>query len=284
MKYALYNGSLVPHKQALIPIEKKEVLFSFGVYESLKVKRGVPLFIDEHLGRFFDSARIMELIHPFTASDIAGGIHELIRVNKIDDATIRIQMYGGEVPFYYAFSSALPRYPERYYSEGIDVISYEGERFLPRAKSNCLLLNFMAQREADRASALEALLVNREGKVLEGSRSNLFALKDRTLVTAEDEVLHGVTRKHIIQCCGQNNIDVEYEPLRMEDILQGVYDGICISSTSMGAVPVRRFDGKSLAPQETRRETLRQTIALFNRFLTMQENDEIEKGLRKDDS
>jgi branched-subunit amino acid aminotransferase/4-amino-4-deoxychorismate lyase len=277
MRYALCNGSLIPHGEALIPIEKKEVLFSFGVYESLKVREGVPLFLDEHLQRFFESARIMELSHPFDAEGISRGLYDLIEQNGVREATVRIQMYGGEDPFYYAFVSKLPRYPGWYYREGIETVSYRGERFLPRAKSNCLLLNYMAQRAAERAGAAEALLIDHDGNALEGSRSNLFALSEGKLLTPGENVLHGVTRSHIIESCRNLPLRIEYRPPKVRDIFEGRYDGIFISSTSMGAVPVRGLDGKQLSSDPARRRALLEITEALNWHLREMERMDIEK-------
>ncbi len=283
MRYVLCNGRLIANTEALIPIEKKEVLFSFGVYESLKVREGVLLFLEEHLQRFFESARIMELSHPFDGDQISRGLRALIEQNGVREATVRIQMYGGEDPFYYAFVSALPRYPGWYYRKGIETVSYRGERFLPKAKSNCLLLNYMAQRAADRANAVEALLIDHDGNALEGSRSNLFALDEGTLFTAGEQVLNGVTRSHIIEICKSLPLRLEYRPPKMRDILDGRYDGIFISSTSLGAVPVRGLDGKPVSADPARRRALLETTEALNWHLREMERIDIEKNLRARD-
>jgi len=275
MTYALYNGKLIPRNQALIPIEKKEVLFSYGVYESLKVKKGIPLFLEEHIERFMESARIMELDHPFQDEEIIRGIYRLIEGEEIEEATIRLQMYGGEKPFYYAFPSPLQKYSEGFYQKGIDVISYPGERFIPAAKSNCLLLNFIAQREAAKAGAVEALLLNHAGDLLEGSRSNIFALLDTTLVTPGEGVLQGVTRKHIIEYWIQSAGIVEYRPLSLDDVLNRQYTGLYISSTSMGMVPVVRCDGKEIARSDARQRII-QVARKINEALKRREREYVD--------
>lgn len=284
MKYALHNGILIPHTQALIPVEKKEVLFSFGVYESLKVRAGIPLFLEEHLERFFASARIMELEHNFPAEGIRRGLYDLIEQNGIDEASVRIQMYGGPDPFYYAFAADLPRYPEEYYREGVDTISYRGERILPMAKSNCLLLNYLAQREAGRVGALEALLLDREEGLLEGSRSNLFAVDGETIYTAGEGILHGVTRSHIIDYCSTGKLKMVYGTLRMQEVLGNRYEGIFISSTSMGAVPVRSLDGKRLDFDPSRWKQFINAVQALNCYLAERESQYMEKSLHDDNN
>jgi len=248
MKYVLHNGALISAEEAHLPISRREVLFSFGIYESLKVRGGVPLFVEEHLERLSESARILDLQHSYDQAHFIDAIQRLIEANRLDDATLRIQMFGGDEPFYYVVPFPLPRYPRWYYNEGVPTISYEGERVMPRAKSNCLLLNYIALREAQRRNAVEALLVNRNGDALEGTRSNLYAFQEGTLITPEEDVLYGVTRKHILEWFEGEGFSLKYAPLPLKALLNCEYEGVFISSTSMGAVPVRQIDTVEMPP------------------------------------
>src|SRR6056297_2496104 len=274
MKYVLHNGALISAEKARLPISRREVLFSFGIYESLKVRGGVPLFVEEHLERLSESARILDLQHSYDQAHFIDAIQRLIEANRLDDATLRIQMFGGDEPFYYVVPFPLPRYPRWYYNEGVPTISYEGERVMPRAKSNCLLLNYIALREAQRRDAVEALLVNRNGDALEGTRSNLYALQDGTLITPEEDVLYGVTRKHILEWFEREGYPLRYAPLPLKSLLKCEYDGVFISSTSMGAVPVRQIDGVEM-PELTPESRFAKFIVQVNRHLLEKEVEEI---------
>ena len=277
MKYVLHNGALIAAEEAHLPISRREVLFSFGIYESLKVRDGVPLFVDEHLERLSESARILDLQHSYDPDHFIEAIMRLVDANEMDAATLRIQMFGGDEPFYYVVPFPLPHYPDWYYEAGIPTISYEGERVMPRAKSNCLLLNYIALREAHRQDAVEALLVNRDGNALEGTRSNLYAYRGGTVFTPEEDVLYGVTRKHILEWCGQAGYSVEYMPLPLNAILSRSYEGLFISSTSMGAVPVHSVNGTEM-PSLQSQEPFAQLINKINAHLDHIEKEEIKKA------
>jgi len=276
MKYALHNGKLIPEDQALLPLRQREVLMSFGVYESLKVRGGKALFAEDHLERLYESTRILELDQPFDESHFLRGFNRLIEANHTEEATLRIELFGGDTPFYYAFCSPLPRYPAEYYSEGADAVSFPGERIFPEAKSNCLLLNYMARREASRKGSLEALLVDREGRVPEGARSNLFACRGGRIHTPGEGVLAGVTRKHILEGCREVGIEVVFEPLHLEQLLRGHFDGLFISSTSMGAIPLKRIDGIPVINSPEGRSRLISLTSRLNALLA----DREEKVLR----
>jgi len=277
MKYVLHNGALISAEEAHLPISRREVLFSFGIYESLKVRDGVTLFVEEHLERLSESARILDLQHSYDPHHFIEAITRLVEANELDEATLRIQMFGGDEPFYYVVPFPLPRYPNWYYEEGVPTISYEGERVMPRAKSNCLLLNYIALREAQRQDAVEALLVNREGNVLEGTRSNLYAYHRGAILTPEQDVLYGVTRKHILEWARQSGYNLEYTPLPRRSILKREYEGLFISSTSMGAVPVRQVDAVEM-PSLHSQAKFHKLITQINAHLNRMELDEIKKA------
>ena len=93
------------------------------------------------------------------------------------------------------------------------------------------------------SNALDAVLIDRDGFALEGSRSNLFAVKENTVITSEENVLYGVTRKRTLEIAEKLDLSVEFRKIALSDIKQCLFDEIFITSTSMGAIPVRFIDG-----------------------------------------
>ncbi len=250
MNYAVRNCELIPEEEATVPVTRREVFYGFAVYESLKVLEGVPLFVEEHLDRLFESARVLRLVHSFSRGAIADSFRSLAEANELGDASIRMLLIGGEEPELFAYTAELPTYSEKLYRSGAESITYRGERMFPRAKSSSLLLNYIAGREAAERGALEALLVDREGRALEGTRSNLFAVRDGELLTAGEDVLAGVTRKHILDSFAEAGGRIRYEKLSLQMLLAGRCEELFISSTSMGALPLRSIDGKDILPEK----------------------------------
>lgn len=246
MKYAIKNLELIDEKDAVIPVTQRELFSSFGVYESIKVLNGKVIHVYDHLDRLFESARILKLEHKFDIGSVIESLERLIAANGDKTASLKLQLIGGNHPSFFAFTTDLPVYPARYYTDGVKVISYKGERIFPHAKSNCLLLNYMAAREAVLSGALDAVLIDRSGFALEGSRSNLFAIKESTLITSEEDILYGVTRKHTIDIAGRLNLSVEFKKIALKDIKEHLFDEVFITSTSMGAIPVSIIDDISI--------------------------------------
>ncbi len=242
MKYALKNMELIPEADAVLPVTRREFFSSFAVYESLKVLKGRICHLNDHIERLFESAEILNMDHHFKKESVAESLPRLISANNDIEVSLKLQLIGGKVPILFAFTDNLPVYPSEYYQKGVRVISYKGERIFPSVKSNCLLLNYIAAREAREAGALDALLVNRSGYALEGSRSNLFALKNSVLITSGRDVLYGVTRKYTILEAEKLGMTVQYKKILLKDLKNCSFDEVFITSTSMGAIPVKFID------------------------------------------
>lgn len=166
-------------------------------------------------------------------------------MDSIEEATITITLVGGVESSYFITAANRLKYPHSFYESGINVITYYAERFLPRYKTNNLLVNYMGLKEASSKGAFEALLVNKENLVLEGTRSNLFAFKDKEVFTSDEKkVLAGVTRDKVIKSIEQLGYTLKLEAPSLEKIKGNYYDGLFISSTSMGAMPIGKVDEK----------------------------------------
>lgn len=246
MKYALKNLELIEERDAVIPITQRELFSSFGVYESIKVIDGNIEHVIDHITRLFESARILKLEHNFKIDDVAASLDILIEANGDRKVSLKLQLIGGKDPSLFAFTTDLPVYPPEFYTDGVKVISYNGERIFPHAKSNCLLLNYMAAREALSADALDAILIDRSGYALEGSRTNLFAVKGNVIITSENDVLYGVTRKRTLAVVRDLGFIIDFKKIPLLDIKQGSFDEVFLTSTSMGAIPVSTIDDISI--------------------------------------
>lgn len=242
-RHAVKNYVIIDEQQAVLPLTNREVFFNFSVYESLKVKAGRILFFEDHVTRLFDSARRLRIIHSFDGGLMRNALVELLRLDEVKDATVRIQLVGGEEPVLFMFLQTLPHYTPQQYAQGVATISYVGERIEPEVKSNCLLLNYLALRSAQDSGAFEALLVDRHKMVMEGTRSNVFAIRKDVLFTPGTGILEGVTRKHLLRAATELGMGICYSDLPLRDILDGGFDELFISSTSMGAMPVATVDG-----------------------------------------
>ncbi len=245
-RHAVRSGALIAAEDATVPVTDRAVQYGFSTYESIRVVGSHPVHLADHLLRLQNSCDGIGLVHPFSSDQIERWVEELIAADGIIDATMRIQLYGGEHPTLFILASAMLAYPEQYYRDGVGATTYRGERLIPSCKTGNLLLNYMALADANRRGDFEALLVDRHGHVLEGTRSNFFAFREGVLYTAADgEVLLGITREQVIRAAAKLGIPVCYEAVQVEDLFAGLYDELFISATSMAAMPLSRVDGMS---------------------------------------
>lgn len=260
-----HNGTLISSGEALLPVFSLEFSYGFGVYETIRVKDKAPYFLAQHLGRLMHSASLLELEHNWTTQIITTHTQQLIEALGESTYNLKILLIGAqtaqEVQLYIA--PLRPYYPNRkLYKDGATAITFEHERFMPGAKSLNMLPSYVAYREAKRTGAYDAILVNRRDELLEGTRTNLFALKDTQLITPPvDQVLAGVTRTHIIEVAKKNSYEVIEASIKKADI--ETFDSLCLSSTSTKLLPLRQIDDISLQISEPTHELVHH----FARFL-----------------
>ncbi len=245
MTKAIYNGEIINAEEAKISIADKGYFFDFAVYTSIKVVQGKIFFPEFHVIRLFESAKLIGIEHGYKEEDVVSWIHKLIKINKIKNALLRIVLIGDpdeeETKLFIFSVGGLTFYPDKFYKQGVKVITFYGERRVPKSKTKDLLMSFIALREAKKQNALESLLIDDKGNIREGTRSNFFAIKQQTIFTPpDDKVLHGITRKIIMEAA-KNNFMVKKIDIPLKDIKN--YDEIFISSTSMNIMPIKQIDG-----------------------------------------
>jgi branched-subunit amino acid aminotransferase/4-amino-4-deoxychorismate lyase len=242
------NGELIPTADVRVPLSNPALLNAFGVYETVQVSRGVAFHLQDHLGRMDSSARQIELALPAAPEAIAGWVPPLLQAHNVTECLLKFLVYGpgaGHEPLCFIWPEVLPRFPERFYIEGADAITVAAERALPTAKTLSTLVNFLARRRAQGVGVHEALLVDRAGRVTEGSNSNFFAVRDDVLLTAPAAtVLSGVTRDLTLRLARQAGIHAEECDLPLAG--RAAWQEAFITSTSRHIMPLARLDGEPI--------------------------------------
>ncbi|MBK5200988.1 MAG: aminotransferase class IV [Spirochaetaceae bacterium] len=239
--HAIKNGNLINTENAVVNIGRRDVQFSFSVYESLRIVEGRAVFFEDHMKRLESSAKGIKMKNSFCADEIDKWIKLLIKADDIDRATIRIYLVGGVDLFITA--SPILAYPDSYYENGVITYTYKGERLFPQFKTSNLLMSYIALEDSKAKGGFESILENRDGCLLEGTRSNFYALKGDELYTANDElVLSGVTRTRVLKIAKDKGYKIVFEAPKLLDIKKGLYDEAFISSTSMATMPIKSID------------------------------------------
>ena len=264
--YFSKNGKILPAEEAVIPLSSIEYSYGFGVYETLRVSNRQIYFLKDHIERLMESAKIIGLEHPFYDGMVEESIGEIIAKNNAETCNIKMLLIGAPIKeeaklFIICLNPLFP--DKKLYRDGATFITYEYERVFPHAKTLNMLQSYLAYRKAKESGAYDALLVNRDGNITEGTRTNFFCIKDKVIYTPlEKDILLGVTRKALLKVARENGYEVLEKDIKVADVIH--YDGAFISSTSSKIVPIKSIDEQVLKPQS---ESLKKLMDLFDDFL-----------------
>jgi branched-chain amino acid aminotransferase len=208
----------------------------FPVFEGWRVVR-----LDRHLERLYCSAELLG--GPLVVSE--AWLRATLR-RAVESAGFETQRVCLIVPFDApdtAYISVEPYTPpdESLYREGVRAVTVGLQRSLPRAKNSQFISERLALLKGLPPGIHEGLLRSREGRILEGTSSNFYAVLDGELRTARQGVLDGVARGILLEVAPEV-LPVRLEPVRVDDL--GETDEAMISSSSRGVVPVVEIDGR----------------------------------------
>lgn len=237
-RYFIINGELKPARD-FMGFEK-----AGGIYEVLRVVKGVPLFLEDHLERFFISASIAQKKIPFSREQISGFLDQLIRENRVEKGNILLACKNNLKAFFIPH-----KYPEKeWYNTGVPCGILKAEREKPNAKVFQTPVRQLADELMEQHGFYEVLLVDHFNRITEGSRSNVFFVTNEGLVTPPgNEVLLGITRQKTILLAQNAGIAVSEHDVFMDDLPR--FQAAFITGTSPKILPVSQIGELKFNPQ-----------------------------------
>ena len=244
MTVLMLNGVLTPTAEAAVPVTDRALTHGLGLYETLKLVGGVPVFFAEHIARLDLGLGELGLERPFTVEDMAEQIRRLSEAGDVPDGACRVLVTAG--PPDGKPGLLIQTDKRRFPARPLRVISYLGVRVRAQLKAMTVMQSYLAQRAATAAGADDAILVDDEGRILEGATSNMFLVRGGGLVTppAEGAILPGVLRAKVEELATANGIPVVEAFARVADLRPD--DGMLLTSSVRGIVPVGSVDGREL--------------------------------------
>jgi branched-chain amino acid aminotransferase len=272
------NGDLVAIKDATISVFDRGIQYGDGVFEGLRCYDGKIFKLEEHVRRFFRSARAIHIEMPISHAEMKQAIKDTVRANGFTQAHIRPMVTRG-----CAWNLGLdPRNTTapniiiiaRPIAESMYVEAHSGLRlavvsvrkipaccFDPRIKSLNYLVNILARAEAQASGADEAIMLDIHGYISEGSADNIFLARQGALWTPPVySALEGITRETVIELAKEASIPVHESPLSLYDVY--TTDEVFVTGSGAGIVPVIEVDKKPVGAGEPGRITNR-LIALY---------------------
>lgn len=255
------NGQNLPAPDARISVYDGGFLHGAGLFETMRADHGVIFRLNAHLDRLLNSAEKLGL--PIERPDLPlpKDFHELLRVNELSTARIRMTVTVGSMlasatdddrPTLTVCATAtdLPPYPAELFAHGMSVMitTFTQSTLDPLAghKTIAYLPRLLALRNARKFNCGEALWFTPQNYLAEGCISNVFVVKDGALATPplSTPVLPGVSRGVILELARAHDIPAEEKPLNINDVLDA--DEVFLTNSSMRTMPVCRVEKKEI--------------------------------------
>lgn len=267
------NGRFVPKEEAVVSVYDHGFLYGDGVFEGIRVYSGRVFKLDEHVRRLYDSAKAILLDIPMPPEEMKRVIVETVRRNGLRDAYVRpiVTRGRGDLgidprkcahPTVVVIVDHIQLYPERAYREGLRVVTAThrknaSDALNPRIKSLNYLNQVLARIEANLAGADEALMLNQQGYVCEGSADNVFVVRHGEVWTPPDHVgiLRGVTRDAVLEIARESGIPALERPFTLHDVYTA--DEVFLTGTGAEIGPVVSVDGRVIGSGRPGPVTLR---------------------------
>ena len=261
-----FDGELVPWREAKVHVLTHTLHYGLGVFEGVRAyptENGPVIFrMNDHTERLFRSAHILNLKIPWSKEEINEAQVQVVRENKLKEAYLRpMCFYGSEGMGLRADNLKAhcivaawewPNYmsPEAR-DKGIKVRTSSFTRHhvnitMCKAKANGNYINSMlALREALDSGCEEALLLDNEGYVAEGSGENFFLVQRGKLVTPElTSCLEGITRDTVFALAAELNIEVVEKRITRDEVY--IADEAFFTGTAAEVLPIRELDGRTI--------------------------------------
>jgi branched-chain amino acid aminotransferase len=255
------NGRLVAREQAHIDPADRGLLLADGLFETLRAYRGHVFKLEEHLQRLAAGAAELGIPLPLDPPSIAQAVRETLDANQLAaaDAAIRITLTRGPgqrgllppddpLPTLIVSAAAYQAPPsvDGFIAVAAKRVRRNEKSVTSRIKTLGYLDNVIAQTEAAATGADEAIMLNNQGTVACGGRSNLFAVIDGTLRTPalEDGALPGITRHTVLALCRSEAIDLLEGTITHADLRNA--SEVFVTNSLLEIMPVRLCDGGDL--------------------------------------
>ena len=254
------DGEYVPEENARVSVFDHGLLYGDGLFEGIRAYYGRVFKLKEHIDRLYHGARAIVLEPPITKEEMEHVVLETLRRNNLRDAYIRLVVTRGKGdlgldprkcprPTIFCIASAIQLYPKELYEKGLEVATVPTRRNSPEAlnpqiKSLNYLNNILAKLEANLLGVSEAVVLNNEGYVNEGTGDNIFIIKKGRLITPPGYlgILEGITRNSVMELAEKRNIPVEEKPFTRYDIY--VAEECFLTGTAAEVIPVVKVDDR----------------------------------------
>lgn len=269
------NGKYVPLDQACLPLNDLGIVRGYGVFDFLRTYNGVPFKLREHVQRLQKSAQLIGLNLPWSTEELEAIAQDTLTRNTFPESNIRIVVTGGSStdfitplgqPSLMVIITPVSEYPRDYYEQGVKAITVQIDRFFPTAKTLNYISAIGALQQAKQTHAVEALYVNQQSHVLEGTTTNLFVFRGSQLITPKENILNGITRAVVLELAN-DKFDVLEQPIYHSELSR--CDEAFITSSTKELMPIVQIDDLQISDGKPGKNT-QLLMDLFHRYTRLE--------------
>ena len=256
------DGTLYEKDDAKVSVFDHGFLYGDGVFEGIRAYEGNVFRLKQHIDRLYRSAHTIALEIPLTPEQMTQAVLETIAANEERNAYVRLVVSRGPGdlgidpgncgrPTVVIIVAEIKLYPKELYETGAGIVTSSVRRIPiqcldPRIKSLNYLNNIMAKLDAKRAGALEAIMLNQQGRVAECTADNLFFVEDGALKTPGlmNGALPGITRATVLEIGAKLGMPTEEGNYGLHDLYNA--DEVFLTGTGAEIMPVISVDGRTV--------------------------------------
>ncbi len=261
----ILNGAAQPSEKLSSYSFEKHTAF----YEVIRIINGVPLFFEDHFARLKNSMSKLKYELLPSKKEVREQIEALCRHNGFSECNVKITVFQFEQEQSTVLFINKFYYPsQQEYDNGVVCCTLKLKRKNPNVKMIHAGYKEELQRTVSEKNAYEALLVNEDGKITEGGKSNVFFVKGNRIYTSpEDFVLIGITRQYVAAVCRKLGYEVIETLIGMDSLKS--FDAAFITGTSIKVLPVRLIDDFSMnsASNDTTKHVMTGYNSLVNAYI-----------------
>ena len=241
--YCFASNAIITSEKASVHPMDIGLIRGYGIFDFFRTVNYVPLFLEEYLDRFFQSAKKTYLVLNHNREELKEIILELIRKNDLKSGGVRMLLTGGISDNHFSpsegklfiFCENLLFPNKEKYLKGVKLLSAEHVRAISDIKTTNYAFPVWQSKFSDwKKNNAEDVLYHNQGMVSESSRSNLFIIKNGVISTPEQNILHGITRKKVLELSGSTII----RQVGFEETIAA--DEVFMTSTTKKILPVQK--------------------------------------------